>query len=63
MTCKTCGAAAHIDFQDRSTRCQPCHRVASYCNCEPVKAERMPLWLQLAREKRNGLARDLTGVA
>lgn len=63
MICSHCGNAAHIDFKDRTARCNPCHRSPAFCRCEPVVAERVPLWIQIAREKRHGLARDLSGVA
>lgn len=63
MTCAHCGNAAHIDFADRSERCNPCHRTAAFCRCEPVTVKRVPTWLARAREQRYGLARDLTGSA
>jgi len=52
MTCSRCNNAAHIDFEDGSTRCTPCHRTAAFCRCVPVKAERVPLWIQRQREGR-----------
>lgn len=63
MTCSHCGNAAHIDFQDRSERCNPCHRSPAWCRCEPVNAQRTPLWLTRARQRPFGLSRDLTGAA
>lgn len=63
MTCSHCGNPAHLDFSDRTERCNPCHRSMAFCRCEPVTVQRIPLWLQRAREKRSGLAKDLSGAA
>ena len=56
MTCSHCGNAAHLDFEDRTTRCNPCHRSPAWCRCAPVKAERKPAWLAYRR------AKDLTAA-
>ena len=59
MTCSHCGNAAHLDFEDKTTRCNPCHRTEAWCRCAPVKAERTPNWLTASRERRYGLAKEL----
>lgn len=56
--CRTCGAEVFVDFRGHVSRCRPCGQPADRCACAPV-----PLWLQLARQRKNGLARDLTRVA
>jgi hypothetical protein len=63
MICSHCQNPAHLDFEDRSLRCNPCHRSPAFCRCTPVAAERVPIWLQRSRERTGGLVRDLTGVA
>lgn len=62
-TCNRCGDATHRDFPDTTVRCSGCDRTPTWCRCEPVKAERTPRWLEAARSRRGGLARDLTGAA
>lgn len=63
MTCTHCGNAAHIDFSDRTERCNPCHRSPEWCRCAPVTAKREPLWITRSRQRVGGLSRDLTGSA
>lgn len=62
MTCSHCGNPAHLDFEDGREHCGPCHRIPAFCRCAPVKAAREALWITRSRERRNGLARDLTAA-
>lgn len=61
MTCSHCGNAAHLDFEDRTVRCNPCHRAPAWCRCAPVKAERVPEWIVRRNEHRLP-AKELTAA-
>lgn len=56
--CRVCGADTYVDFRTRTLRCRDCDRAAVTCACAPV-----PVWIRRSRERRYGLARDLTGSA
>lgn len=44
--------------------CPSCSRTPSWCRCvSDAPGRREPLWLTLSRERRGGLAKDLSEVA
>jgi hypothetical protein len=63
MTTCRCGSDTHRDFPDKTERCSGCDRTPAWCRCERSASQRQPLWLSLARQRRGGLSRDLTGAA
>ncbi len=54
LLCSECG--------DRTvmSRCVGCRQRSQSCTCRPAPSE--PVWLRNSRERRNGLARDLTAA-
>lgn len=61
MTCNVCGNETHVDFRNHRQLCDGCQRAPLYCSCAPVQAK--PRWLQLAKERKYGLARALDQAA
>ena len=61
MTCHRCGGTTHHDVRDAREHCDTCNRVPAFCRCA-ISADRRPLWLERARERRGGLAKDLTAA-
>ena len=46
MNCPRCNDRTHLEFPDGTQRCNGCDRTTAWCRCEPVKAERTPVWFQ-----------------
>jgi len=59
-TCARCGRDTIVDFRAKRTACEGCNRGPAYCTCAPVQA---PVrWVELARRREHGLARELSGA-